>query len=257
MIKSFIKKIPFSEKTYRFLKRITGENQFKRDFRKFRSAVTKTGDKRFSLRWTDRYPCLEEKTPEVQFDQHYVYHTAWAARILAKNPKQEHVDISSSLFFSSIVSAFVPIHYYDYRKVELNLSNLSCGEISLLSLPFKDNSIPSLSCMHVIEHVGLGRYGDPIDPRGDLRAISELKRVVSMGGNLLFVVPIGKPKIMFNAHRIYSYSQIISYFLDFELLDFSLVPDSRNSKLISNATKELADAQQYGCGCFLWRKPRD
>ncbi|NDC42314.1 MAG: DUF268 domain-containing protein, partial [Chitinophagia bacterium] len=56
-------------------------------------------------------------------------------------------------------------------------------------LPFESDSIPSLSCMHTIEHVGLGRYGDQLDPQGDLKAIAELKRVVQPGGDLLFVTP--------------------------------------------------------------------
>ena len=110
--------------------------------------------------------------------------------------------------------------------------------------------------MHVVEHVGLGRYGDPIDPEGDLKAIAELIRVLAKGGNLLFVVPIGKPKLMFNAHRIYSYSQIVSYFEELELVEFSLIPDSiETGGFIHNATQEMADSQIYGCGCFWFRKP--
>jgi len=109
--------------------------------------------------------------------------------------------------------------------------------------------------MHTIEHVGLGRYGDKIDPDGDIKAINELKRVLAIDGNLLFVVPIGKPKLVFNAHRIYSYEQIMSYFSDLKLLNFTLIPDNaREIGLIDNATKEQTDAQKYGCGCFWFKK---
>jgi hypothetical protein len=109
--------------------------------------------------------------------------------------------------------------------------------------------------MHVVEHIGLGRYGDPLDPDGDLKAISELKRVMAVGGSLLFVAPIGKSRIMFNAHRIYSYDQIMSYFSDLEAKEFTLIPDDpQDGGLINNATKEMADAQRYGCGCFWFRK---
>jgi len=109
--------------------------------------------------------------------------------------------------------------------------------------------------MHVIEHVGLGRYDDPIDPDGDLKAIEELKRVLTKRGNLLFVVPIGQPKVMFNAHRIYSYDQIISYFDPFELIEFALIPDNpEEGGLIVHAKREMANAQTYGCGCFWFRK---
>jgi hypothetical protein len=110
--------------------------------------------------------------------------------------------------------------------------------------------------MHVVEHIGLGRYGDTLDPQGDLKAIAELKRVLAVGGHLLFVVPIGfRPRIMFNAHRIYTYDQILSYFSDLELMQFALIPDSSTlGGLVLNANKDLADRQIYGCGCFWFRK---
>ena len=106
--------------------------------------------------------------------------------------------------------------------------------------------------MHTVEHVGLGRYGDTIDPDGDLKAIGELRRVLSPSGSLLFVVPVGKPSIEFNAHRIYSYDQILSYFSDLELLEFALIPDKGG--LFVNASKEMANSQDYGCGCFWFKK---
>ncbi len=213
-----------------------------------------THGKRFLVEDKDKYPCLNDKYTTTSFDKHYVYHTAWAVRKLKEINPSEHVDISSLTYFSTLVSAFIPIRFYDYRPVHIELSNFSCGHADITKLEFKDDSIRSLSCMHVVEHIGLGRYGDPLDVDGDLKAISELKRVVAVGGHLLFVVPIGKAKIMFNAHRIYAYEQIVTYFEDFDLLEFTLIPDQSNEGLIVNATKEQADQQNYGCGCFVFRK---
>lgn len=210
---------------------------------------------RFSLRWKDRQPCLHDNTGATGFDHHYIYHPAWAARILAQISPKRHVDISSSLYFSSIVSAFIPVEFYDYRPAALELTGFSSGAADLLALHFATGSIESLSCMHVVEHVGLGRYGDPLDPDGDLKAIKELTRVLAAGGDLLFVVPIGRPKIKFNAHRIYSYDQVISYFPQLKLREFSLISDDSNGgNLIYNADKAMADAQDYGCGCFWFTK---
>jgi hypothetical protein len=108
--------------------------------------------------------------------------------------------------------------------------------------------------MHTLEHIGLGRYGDPIDYDGDLKAIAELKRVMAPNGNLLIVVPTGKPRIEFNAHRVYSYLQICEYFSPFKLIEFSLVPDDYEIRgLIINATENDADAQNWGCGCFWFK----
>ena len=106
--------------------------------------------------------------------------------------------------------------------------------------------------MHTIEHIGLGRYGDEIDPQGDIKAINELKRVLAQNGDLLFVTPVGKPKIEFNAHRIYSYEQIKEYFSPLTIKEFSLIPDSGG--IIINADPALVKEQNYGCGCFWFKK---
>lgn len=227
---------------------------FGRDFNQFVTLSNKTTP-RFSIKWEDRYPCLNDDTPTAGFDRHYVYHTAWAARVLAKTKPAHHIDISSHIYFNTLVSAFIPIEFYDYRPVKIKLDNLSSKYADLLTLPFADNSIESLSCMHVVEHIGLGRYGDDLDYEGDLKAIKELNRVLSSNGNLLFVVPIGKPKIIFNAHRIYSFEQIQSYFVGLKLVEFALIPDeSEGRDIIFNASNELCNKQIYGCGCFWFRK---
>ena len=203
------------------------------------------------MQWKDRYPCLKDRTSTTGFDRHYVYHTAWAARILAYNKPAMHIDISSSLFFNTLVSAFLPVTFYDYRPANVGLSNLLTRAADLCALPFAHQSIQSLSCMHVVEHVGLGRYGDALDPEGDLKAISELKRVLSPQGTLLFVVPIGKPKIMFNAHRIYSHVQIMDHFRELHLQEFALIPDEpADGGLLINPELSMIDKQTYGCGCY-------
>jgi SAM-dependent methyltransferase len=225
-----------------------------RDYLDFTSK-SKSTKKRFSILVKDFYPRTTDKTLTTGFDAHYVYHTSWAARVVARVKPQEHVDISSSLYFCGIVSSFVPVKFYDYRPANLNLSNLQSEAADLLALRFEDNSIASLSCMHTVEHIGLGRYGEPINPDGDLQAISELIRVLAPGGSLIFVTPVGKPKIQFNAHRIYSYAQIIEYFAGLELHEFTLIPDNAaETGMIYHATAEQADAQSYGCGCFHFTK---
>lgn len=227
---------------------------FVRSFLRFRE-FSRDKQRHLPVLWKDRLPCLNDNTASTNFDRHYIYHPAWAARVLARTKPSLHIDLSSTLSFCSILSAFMPVKFYDYRRAELRLDNLTSESADLLALPFTDGSIESLSCMHVIEHIGLGRYGDSLDPDGDLKAISELKRVLAREGNLLFVVPIGIPKIMFNAHRIYSYEQIAGYFSGLELKEFALIPDNPSEGgLIHDATKEQADRQTYGCGCFWFRK---
>lgn len=215
------------------------------EFKKFKN-------NRFSVNVFDFYPCIKDKTINTQFDAHYVYHTSWAARKVRQINPAKHTDISSSLYFSGIVSAFLPVEFYDYRPAKLNLSDLTSSSADLTGLQFASNSIESLSCMHTVEHIGLGRYGDAFDPDGDLKAMAELNRVLAVNGSLLFVVPIGRPKIEFNAHRIYSFEQIVGYFKDLTLKEFSLITD--NGDFIENAKSEEVARQNYGCGCFWFIK---
>lgn len=232
----------------RFPKRIIRFFQYLGEFSGFR----KKNDRRFSVQVKDIYPCLKDKIVNTPFDSHYTYHPAWAARILAGTRPELHIDISSILSFSTIVSAFVPVKFYDYRPAEVTLNNFESGFADLKKLAFEDNSIVSLSCMHTIEHVGLGRYGDEIDPVGDIKSINELKRVLKPGGDLLFVTPVGKPRIEFNAHRIYSFEQVVEYFSPLRLKEFSLIPDAGG--LLINADPNLVKEQRYACGCFWFKK---
>lgn len=248
MIKIAKKIIPLP--IYKFLLKIYLYLRFVGDFRKF----IKLNDSRFSAIWKDRYPQLFDNTKKTPFENHYTYHPAWAARIVSEIKPKVHIDISSTLNFCTLVSAFVPINFYDYRPVNLNLSNLKTEHVDLLNLPFADNSIKSISCMHTVEHIGLGRYGDPIDPNGDLKATNELKRVLAPGGSLLFVVPVGQPKIQYNAHRIYSYQMILDYFKELKLEEFSLIKESGEGGIIKNATEKMANNECYGCGCFWFKK---
>lgn len=232
----------------------SGVNYFKylSDKKKF-IASGNTTTKRFDIK--DEIKCLDDSTASTPYDRHYTYHTAWAARVVKEIDPKEHYDISSLLYFSTLLSAFIPVKFYDYRPAKVELSNLTSNQGDLNALPFESNSIQSLSCMHTVEHIGLGRYGDKIDYDGDLKAINELKRVVSVGGNLLFVTPTGKPKVQYNAHRVYSYNQIVSYFSEFTLKEFSLIPDTEEQGgLIKNAKPEMADIQNYACGCFWFVK---
>ncbi len=213
-------------------------------------------ENRFSISLANAHPQIRDKTMTTGFDRHYVYHTSWAARVVAELRPKKHIDISSSLYFSGIVSAFVPIDFYDYRPANLNLSNLASKRGDLLALPFPDASVASISCMHTIEHVGLGRYGDPIDPEADVKAVAELKRVVANGGSILFVVPIGeKAVIEYNAHRIYTYDQVVGLFDGCTLKEFALIPErEKNGGLVRNASPSLIAGEHYACGCFWFIK---
>jgi hypothetical protein len=209
-------------------------------------------DERFTVYAKDIYPCLSDRVKNTPIDHHYIYHPAWAARILAKTKPDLHVDFSSKLYFSTMLSAFIPVKFYDYRPAELSLSNWQGGFADLCNLNIENNTYASISCLHTIEHIGLGRYGDAIDTKGDIKAINELKRITQTNGDILFVTPVGLPRIEFNAHRIYSYEQVTTMFEGCKLMEFTLLTD--NYHFIENANPNLVQQQRYGCGCFWFKK---
>jgi hypothetical protein len=206
-------------------------------------------DGRFVLRESEIIPCLKDDTQgHMDYCPIYLMHTGWAARVLMESQPKQHTDFGGFLYFISIASAIVPIRFYDIRPVPIPLEGVTTGSADLTKLPFEDESIESLSCLHVMEHVGLGRYGDALDIQGDLKAAAELKRVVAKGGQLLIVLPVGKEaKIVFNAHRIYTYEQVIKIFAGLRLKEFSLVfpPD-----FIRNADPEKCKKAEEVAGCF-------
>ena len=72
---------------------------------------------------------------------------------------------------------------------------------------------------------------------------------------MLIVLPVGRPRVMCNAHRIYSYEQILAYFSDLVLKEFALIPDCEaTGGLIRHANPELVEEQAYACGCFWFQK---
>jgi hypothetical protein len=227
---------------------------FRNEFDHFAGSVA--GEPRLSIRAEDMNPQLADRSAETPIDRHYTYHPAWAARVLARTRPAKHVDISSILHFCTIVSAFVPVEFYDFRPAPVELDGLYAGSVDITRLPFAGDSISSLSCMHVIEHIGLGRYGDPVDPDGDLKAISELVRVLAPGGDLLIATPVGQPKVAFNAHRIYDHEAFARYFSPLELVEFALIKEQGASGLIFEPAAEVVRSESYGCGCFWFRKPR-
>ena len=244
--------LDYFKKIIKYFKRVIN---FVADFKEFKRQQALNSSEFSSLCWADLMPCLNDMQSTTGFDRHYLYHPAWAARVLAKTKPALHTDISSIIHFSSLVSAFIPTRFYDYRPVDVCLNDLACGAADLLKLPFNDNSIESLSCMHVVEHVGLGRYGDPIDSLGDSKSMQELSRVLAVGGNLLVVVPVGKPNIIFNAHRIYSYEQVVNAFSALNLIEFALIPeDPKDGGICYDATRLDVANQVYGCGCFWFKK---
>ncbi|MFC7299685.1 DUF268 domain-containing protein [Herminiimonas aquatilis] len=194
------------------------------------------------------FPCLNDKTSLTPMDPVYFFQDTWMARKIFELKPKYHFDVGSSAKTIGILSQFVPITMVDIRPLPLELPNLNFIKGSILDLPFEDNSIDSISSLCVVEHIGLGRYGDPIDSLGSEKSILELKRVLSIGGVILFSVPVDSSNtVYFNAHRAFTRDYILSLFHDFELLEEKY---QYGYELIDNFVPERG----FGTGLFMFKK---
>lgn len=207
---------------------------------------------RMSAPLLDSYPCLADATRKTPFDPHYFFQSAWLARKLAMARPQRHMDIGSDISLVSTLSAFVNVTFVDYRPLEVKLDGLQCRQGDIVGLPFSEGTVPSLSCLHVIEHVGLGRYGDPLDAQGHVRAAAELARVLANQGSLFVSVPVGRARTCFNAHRVFDARAFAALFPALQLHDFAYVDDAGNFR--EHADLRQTDDCEYGCGMFHFIK---
>ncbi len=198
------------------------------------------------------YPCLFDRTVYTKIDYQYFYQNVWALKAINEIKPALHVDIGSQAIFIGMLSVISPVIFIDIRPIKVGLENLRTLSASILDLPIKDNCVSSLSCLHVAEHIGLGRYGDDIDPFGTLKGIKELIRILKPGGMLYFSIPLGISRICFNAHRIFSLEQILNYFHELKLVELSWINDS--GKFISDADPKEIEGAEYSLGLFRFTK---
>jgi len=187
---------------------------------------------------------------------HYFAQDIWGGRKIYKDNPSEHFDIGSKLEgFIAHLLVFREVNYIDIRPLPFDIPNLHFiqGDATTLE-QFEDNSIESLSSFHAIEHFGLGRYGDKIDPDAYKMVIENIQRVIKKGGKVYIGVPVGpEDRLIFNAHRIFSIKTILKLFSKMELEDIAIIKDSNTyAETISECEYDSID--EYCCGLFEFKK---
>ena len=151
------------------------------------------------------YPALLDRNADSGLLGEYFWQDLFVAReVIARNPRR-HIDVGSRIDgFVAHLACVRQVEVLDIRPLESVIPNVAFQRADITRLPeVMMGSSDLVTCLHTIEHVGLGRYGDPINPNGWRDAISGLAKLLSSGGDLWLSVPVGEERVEFNAHRVF------------------------------------------------------
>ena len=204
-----------------------------------------------------KYPVLFERFAESgNVKGHYFHQDLYVAKRIFNARPKKHLDIGSRIDgFVAHVAVFREVEVLDIRPLTSSVQNISFRKADLMKLPENLlNYCDSISSLHAIEHFGLGRYGDPIDYFGHLKAIENIYNMLKSGGVFYFSVPIGEQRIEFNAHRVFSVQYLLDLFeKNYTLRRFSYVDDAGDF-FEDAALTEGSIADNFGCswGCGIF-----
>jgi hypothetical protein len=209
----------------------------------------------FRLRVKDAFPILTDRRASADFvETHYFHQDLWAARKIFINRPVQHIDIGSRVDgFVAHLLTFMPVTIVDIRPMASRVEGLTFLQDDATSLSrMEKGSVLSLSSLHAAEHFGLGRYSDPIDPDACFKFMHALEYVLAPGGKLYFAVPIGRERVEFNAHRVFSPHTILKHFSQLRLESFSFVGD--DGLLYQDAEPLEMPDNEMACGLFEFTK---
>lgn len=203
---------------------LRGWPYFRRDLKNMRSQLKNNNDFRIAF----LYPILRERFETSGNLGHYFYEDLTTAQRIFENNPVKHVDVGSRVDgFVAHVAAFREIEVFDIRPQPVQIKNIRFVTADFTNIsPDLHNYADSLSSLNVIEHFGLGRYGDPIDVDGHLKGLDSMYKVLKPGGKFYFSTPIGPQRIEFNAHRVFSVEYLLKVFEPLYRIDrFSYIDD--------------------------------
>jgi SAM-dependent methyltransferase len=234
---------------------VRGIPSFLRDYREIRRQAKQSGR---GFPFGKFYPCIEDKDEKSgTASGHYFHQDLLVANKIFINKPGKHVDIGSRIDgFVAHVASFREIEVFDIRELTAVIPNVNFRRLDITDRDFiLSDYCDSVSCLHALEHFGLGRYGDRMDYNGHLLGWENIYKMLKKGGKCYFSVPIGKQRIEFNAHRVFSVEYLVNVMIGsrYKIDSFSYVNDKGD--LVRDATLDEGSVKNsvslnYGCGIF-------
>lgn len=226
--------------------------RYVRDFFRFRSSYTG----RLEL-----YPCLLDwhKEGGTTKSENFLSELLVARMIFAAKP-EKHVDIGSRVDgFVAHVASFREIEVFDIRPITTQIQGITFKQADFMNLlEGMEGYCDSLSCLHALEHFGLGRYGDQIDPKGFERGLINMASLLREGGVFYLSVPIGIDRVEFNAHRVFNPRVIVDLcnMNALKLTALSVIQQGDRVVQVNLDESEFAGltSQRYALGIFTFVK---
>lgn len=184
----------------------------------------------FAIQDQYMWPILYDRFCYAGAMGNYFLQDLWAAKLIVKEGIKKHFDIGSRLdgFIAHLLAAGIDVTMIDVREFPSEMEGLHTIVDDATSLhQVSDESIESLSALCSIEHFGLGRYGDSINPEACFECFDNIQKKLKRGGKLYISLPVGKERVEFNAHRVFYAETIISCFSSLKLEEFSCAADGK------------------------------
>jgi hypothetical protein len=203
------------------------------------------------------FPILgEHKEKSSAVIKHYFNQDLLVASYIYKNNPKKHVDVGSRIDgFVAHVATFRKIEVFDIRDNNFQFNNIRFKRKDISKIDKSlINYCDSLSCLHTLEHFGLGRYGDQLDPNGHIKGFKNLVKILKTGGTLYISFPISdKNVIYFNSERSFNPKEILKWSNELRLVKFDFIDDYEKIFLDVDLNK-FHRKISYGCGIYTFKK---
>lgn len=210
----------------------------------------------FTIREEYLFPCTLDKDSTNSGMNAYFWMDLWGAKHVISNAVKEHWDIGSRVdgFIAHLLAANIKVNVIDVRPFAGEAENLyTIVDDATMLKQFEEDSISSLSALCSLEHFGLGRYGDPVDPEACFKCFEQIQKKLKGGGKLYISLPIGQDRVEFNAHRVFYASTVIKCFNKLKLLEYSVI-DGNKILYDVDINKYDSYAHEHVTGLFMFEK---
>lgn len=206
-------------------------------------------------------PCLHDWYEEGGAAKNeYFLQDLLVARMIFEAKPERHVDIGSRVDgFVAHVASFREIEVFDVRPVTQQIPNVQFTQADLMKpMDGKQDYCDSLSCLHALEHFGLGRYGDPIDPEGFEHGLANMSGMIRKKGLFYLSIPIGIERVEFNANHIFNPRAVIKLAKknSLQLSAFTVVRQNGivEKMVLDDVILDDLAKEQYVLGIFIFKK---